>query len=129
MITDEQLKEFAENYVLTQYAPPGLTGYLYEDADDPDDDTSYHAYYTAYPKPDEQALSSWEILDTEIQLVTVEERNDEAGEYEVAVEALVTINESEDEEEDEEPEKQEREITVYVAVDSNGKLYVERVEE
>ncbi|MBH8577444.1 hypothetical protein I8752_31655 [Nostocaceae cyanobacterium CENA369] len=129
MITDEQLKEFAENYILTQYAPPGLTGYLYEDTDDPYDDTSYHAYYSESPKPDEEALSSWEILDTEIQLVTVEERNDEAGEYEVVVEALVTIRDSDNEEEDEEEEKQEREITVYVGVDRNGELYVERAEE
>ncbi|WGV25992.1 hypothetical protein [Halotia branconii] len=130
MITDQQLKDVAENYVLNEYARPGLTAYIYEDADDPADDTTYHTYATEWPKPDEDALSSWEIIDTEIQLVTVEERNEEEKEYEVVVEALVTIGYSEDEEkEDEDPEPQERIISVYIGVDSNGQLFVANAEE
>ncbi|MBD2243236.1 hypothetical protein [Nostoc sp. FACHB-888] len=125
--TDEQLKELAEMYILNQYAPPGLTAYLYEEQDDPDDDTTCHTYATEWPKPDEEALSSWEILDTKIELVTVEERDDEAGEWTVVVEALVTV--SYEEEEDEDPEPQNRSISVYITSDSKGQLYVVDAEE
>ncbi|MHC5751517.1 MAG: hypothetical protein ACYTXF_13015 [Nostoc sp.] len=136
--TDEQLKEVAEMYILNQYAPPGFTAYLYEEQDDPDDDTTCHIYSTEWPKPDEEALSSWEIVDTEIELVTVEERDDEAREWTVLVEALVTIRDREqeededdedDEEENEDLEPQSRSISVYVTSDSKGQLYVVDAEE
>ncbi|MEH1824476.1 MAG: hypothetical protein V7L22_03755 [Nostoc sp.] len=126
--TDEQLKELAEMYILNTYAPPGLTAYLYEEQDDPDDDTTCHIYTTEWPKPDEEALSSWQILDTTIELVTVEERDDEAREWTIVVEALVTVCDSEEEDE-EEPEVQSRSISVYVTSDSNGQLYVVDAEE
>lgn len=126
--TDEQLKELAERYILNTYAPPGLTAYIYEEQDDPDDDTTCHAYTTEWPKPDEEALSSWEILDTTIESVTVEERDEEAREWTVLVEASVTVCDSE-EEEDKDPEVQSRNISVYVTSDSNGQLYVFDAEE
>ncbi|MEH2400212.1 hypothetical protein [Nostoc sp.] len=129
--TDEQLKKLAEGYILNTYAPPGLTVYLYEEQDDADDDTTCHIHSTEWPKPDEEALSSWTIVDTTIELVTVEERDDEAHEWTVVVEALVTTEdyEEEDEEEDEDPEPQNRSISVYVTSDSNGQLYVFDAEE
>ncbi|WP_445626437.1 hypothetical protein [Nostoc sp. DSM 114167] len=126
--TDEQLKELAEMYILNTYSPPGLTAYLYEEQDDPNDDTTCHTWASEWPKPDEEALSSWEILDTTIELVTVEERDDEAREWTVLVEALVTVRDSE-EEEDEDPETQSRSISVYVTSDSKGQLYVVDAEE
>ncbi|MEH1783410.1 MAG: hypothetical protein V7L26_30840 [Nostoc sp.] len=133
--TDEQLKELAEGYILNTYAPPGLTSYLYEEQADPDDDTTCHIYTTEWPKPDEEALSSWEIVATEIELVTVEERDDEAREWTVLVEALVTIRDYEEEEdedeekEDEDLEPQSRSISLYVTSDSKGQLYVVDAEE
>ncbi|MEH2076739.1 MAG: hypothetical protein V7K57_20460 [Nostoc sp.] len=129
--TDEQLKELAEMYILNTYAPPGFTAYLYEEQDDPDDDTTCHIYSTEWPKSDEEALSSWQILDTTIELVTVEERDDEAREWTVVVEALVTVcdREEEEEEEEEEPEVQSRNISVYITSDGNGQLYVVDAEE
>jgi hypothetical protein len=133
--TDEQLKELAEMYILNTYAPPGFTAYLYEEQDDPDDDTTCHIYSTEWPKPDEEALSSWEIVDTTIELVTVEERDDEAREWTVLVEAMVTIRDDEEkeddneEEEDEDLETQDRRISVYITSDSKGQLYVVDAEE
>ncbi|MEH2337606.1 hypothetical protein [Nostoc sp.] len=127
---DEQLKELAEGYILNTYAPPGLTVYLYEEQDDPDDDTTCHAYSTEWPKPDEESLSSWTIVDTTIELVTVEERDDKAHEWTVVVEALlVTTEDYEEEEEDEDPEPQNHSISVYIISDSNGQLYVVDAEE
>ncbi|RCJ37629.1 hypothetical protein A6769_12060 [Nostoc punctiforme NIES-2108] len=128
--TDEQLKEVAEMYILNQYAPPGFTAYLYEEQDDPDDDTTCHIYSTEWPKPDEEALSSWEIVDTTIESVTIEERDEEAREWTVLVEALVTVCDSKEEgEEEEDPEVQSRNISVYLTSDSNGELYVFDAEE
>jgi hypothetical protein len=124
---DEQLKELAEGYILNTYAPPGLTNYVYEEQADPDDDTTYHVYTTEWPRPDEEALSSWAILDTTIELVTVEERDDETREWTVVVEASVTVCDSEEEEE--KAEVQSRNISVYVTSDSNGQLYVFDAEE
>ncbi len=128
--TDKQLKELAEMYILNTYAPPGLTAYIYEEQDDPNDDTTYHTWASEWPKPDEEALSSWEIVDTIIESVTVEERDEEAREWTVLVEASVTVCDSEEEEEEEKhPEVQSRSISVYVTSDSNGELYVFDAEE
>ncbi|MEH2357517.1 hypothetical protein [Nostoc sp.] len=128
--TDEQLKKLAEMYILNTYAPPGLTAYIYEEQDDLDDDTTCRTYTTEWPKPDEEALSSWQILDTNIDSVTVEERDEEAREWTVLVEALVTVCDSKEEgEEEEDPEVQSRNISVYVTSDSNGELYVFDAEE
>ncbi|MCL6750785.1 hypothetical protein KBT16_07220 [Nostoc sp. CCCryo 231-06] len=129
--TDEQLKELAEGYILNTYAPPGLIAYIYEEQADPDDDTTCHTYTTECPRPDEEALSNWEIVDTTIELVTIEERDEEAREWTVVVEALVTIcdNEEEEDQEDKDPEVQSRNISVYVTSDSKGELYVFDAEE
>lgn len=125
---DDYLKNLAYDYINEVYAPIGSTSYIYEDWDDPYDDSTAESVAESAPRSDEEYIAYHKIVDVTIVSSKVVKRDQKLQEYTVEVEADVTILYSEDQEiEEDELIPERRAISCYIGYE--GEYFVSNAEE
>jgi hypothetical protein len=133
-VSESELIELAEQYVIDSHFQMGVTIYCWEEWDDPLDDTTARTE-SGYAPPEDCDHYSWFLVEScEIDRSLVTEEHEETS-YLVEVNCRIITDDgrsSDDELEDDEPEEkgEEEERTVYVWIEiEDGKLIVVDSEE
>jgi hypothetical protein len=127
--TDEYLCALAREFVECEYAEEGERIYFWEEWDNPEDDLNARTVSSYLPPSgaSDDDYSWSEVAYCEIKNAKVLERNDEALEYIVQVDALIAVAHDSDEE-GEELEPMLRQIKCYVEYDGE-EFFIEDADE
>ncbi|MBG1267769.1 hypothetical protein [Nostoc sp. WHI] len=128
LVTDEQLCNVARDYILKEYAPAGHISYVWDECEDPLNDTT-KAVVGECPPSDVVDYEWIQICSCEVIKAEVSERDDHAEEYTVTITAQIAIA-TDDEEDLDKVEPEEREIFCTIYKDTYSKdFYVADAEE